>query len=282
MLDPKEVITQFFPAGPYDFDTGPAAGVPNDPLSAIFAMVGQYLQVFQSDLEVLGTNLTVQTAEGVYLAAHGIFYGLQQNPGETPADFRARILAAINIEKITLQGIYNAIVAYFTDQFDTGNIPAIPQIYVFDSTSDPTLSSEYGIIRLDICVRLVFTAPPGAWFLNESFVDWSYIMADFVIRNSAEEVRLQQIADFVRAAGTNLLWAIMRAYHDFGQASLSAAATISAKLVNHLKATFCVFDPKQIRMYLGRGETGLGQQIGGFLTRDAFLYSPCPPVKLLH
>lgn len=162
------MLTTWFPRGPYNFDSV-APDLPVQPLRAIFTAVESALLECDAVIANLQQQITVQTATGVWLRNHAVFFGITPNDNESDDSLRARVLAAINTPRITCP----ALEAYLQTWFNA-NYQAPPTVVVCDLQTNPTLAAQYGLKSCQFLVLLEWQLGiDDSWFLNFEYLDYT-------------------------------------------------------------------------------------------------------------
>lgn len=169
-------ITQFYPPAVYNFDVAPAIyqQFGTGPIRLLLQARQNALNAGYGAIQALQPQLTVQTATGVYLDAHGIMYGVLRAPGESDQTFRARILSVLPMQSLTIPAIQNAVQLFFNN-LNAQGITAPLICTVWDSQSDPVDAATYGITPNYFVIELTF-ALNRAFIAGRSFVGRSFVI----------------------------------------------------------------------------------------------------------
>jgi hypothetical protein len=133
------IFDDAYPKAPYNFDVPPPQYLLG-PIKTILYCVNTQFQALYAAISALAAQVTVQTATGIYLDAHGVLYSTPRLAGESDASYRPRILAAITAGKLTIQAITAAVQAYLNSSTAAGY--TAPSVYVYDLQSDPTSCAQ--------------------------------------------------------------------------------------------------------------------------------------------
>lgn len=167
-----ELLTQFFPSGPYNFEST-APNLQAQPLRALFTAVEGAMLNAQAVIANLASQITVQTATGVWLRNHAVLYGVTPNTGETDDELRVRVLAAINTKRITCPALQAYLQAWFN-----ANYADPPTITVLDRQTNPTVAAEYNLQKCQFLVLVGWQLGiDDGWFLDFEYLNYTTFLA---------------------------------------------------------------------------------------------------------
>jgi hypothetical protein len=202
-------LGQYFQKRPYNFDV-PPPGYEIGPLTAVKDQAENAINDMEGQAANLLQQLSVQTATGVYLNAHGVLYGVIRFSGEADTPFRARILAVLKTGKCTLAAIQAAVVNYYASVLP----PSSPQpvIYVFDLRSDPVRAEADGLQILDFEINIAFEyLADDYFFLDYSYLDYNtYLASETGSIDPSDPLAL--VLQNVKAAGTHPVYVVTIIY----------------------------------------------------------------------
>jgi len=198
MSDPAFILEQGFQEGPYNFDV-PPPGATIGPIKALLTSVGSFFDALEDDQNNLLAQLTVQHATGLYLRAHGVFYGVTPVDGESDDAYRTRVLAALSAEKLTLGAIKKAVDQYFAGIGAPGSAPTVT---VLDLQSDPTAAAAAGLVNNDFLVNMAYTVSlEDAFFLDYAYLDYTAYLLDASASFITPSAGLADAVNRVKAGG---------------------------------------------------------------------------------
>jgi hypothetical protein len=176
MSNDGSLITEYYPLVPYNFDVPPNPYLIG-PLKSIFEVVEARLVQLYADIAGVQVQLSVQNATGSYLDAHGVLYATPRIPGELDVPYRARILEARSIGKLTLFAIQAAVSNYLVSATSAdGGVLAGSDVY--DLRSNPAAcvtdaTNGYTVQVLDFIVEVdVDLSVDDAFFLDYVELDY--------------------------------------------------------------------------------------------------------------
>ena len=171
-----------FPPAPYNFDQPPPQYLIG-PIKTVLKAIALRLQQVTTDYQSYLAQVSVQTATGVYLDAHGVIYSTPRLPGEPDSAYRPRMLEALTAGRLTLAAISRTVANYYASTTDTTGGGLTPVTYVYDLWSDPTscaADEEAGqpIVPGNVVIQIASTfAKTKFFFLDYSYLDFStYLM----------------------------------------------------------------------------------------------------------
>jgi hypothetical protein len=214
-----ELITDFFPQGPYNWGI---TDTTKSPLKTLFTAVESAINSCQSAIAALAEQVTIQTATGVWLRNHAVLYGVTPTAGETDDHLRARVLAALTTKRITCP----ALEAYLTDWFAT-NYPSPPwNIVVCDLQTNPTLANQYGLVNCEFLVLLYWQLGiDDAFFLNYEYLNYTQLGLGTVF--SVPDALFTPFMTRWKGAGFLPLWRNIIAYgYPEGEVTIADDASI--------------------------------------------------------
>ena len=168
VIDPSEIITDQFPAAPYNFDV-PPPGSTIGPIKALATQAGLGIAQFSANIMLWQAQVSVQNAAGPYLDAHGVIYGVQRYPGELDDVYQPRILAAVNFGRLTTIAIAAAVLAYLISKNPSAPSPPIVQVY--DKQTDPVDAAAVGLLDCQFVVDIAYpVAASKIFWAGRSYV----------------------------------------------------------------------------------------------------------------
>jgi hypothetical protein len=206
------LLAGYFPIAPYNFDTPPSPYLIG-PLKSILTVVESRMIQLYADIATVQAMVTVQTATGSYLDAHGAFYATPRLAGETDDAYRARMLEALTAGKLTLGAIQTAVNNYLLSVTNSDGI--IPTGYVYDLRSDPDACAADAaagttIEVLDFVIQITTTLSINdAWFLDYTPLDYeTYLFSGSTTYggDSTVDPALVDAVNRIKAAGTNAVF----------------------------------------------------------------------------
>lgn len=205
LSDPSTIITQFYPEAPLDFDSAPTT-LNTRPLKALFAILGQRLAQYNSDVLLMQSQMSVQTAAGKYLDLHGAFYGIPRMTKPTyelDDPYRQRILNGTR--KLTIPAIQAVVVAYYQS---TRPANAQPIVNVYDIQSNPTLAAANSLVMYQFMIDVAFPVLASTAFIaGRAFLGrHDYLVNPDGISNQPSDAALAAIVRATKAANTQPVW----------------------------------------------------------------------------
>jgi hypothetical protein len=187
--DPAELLGQLFPRAMLNLDS-PPPGMAVGPMKAIFTAVGNVVKHYSADMLLLKAQMSVQLAAGPYLDLHGVLYSVPRIPNEDDDPYRARILQAVNVGRLTLIAIQHVVQNYLTSIAAPGTTP--PTVTTYDLQSDPAQCAADGtyvdeggtttpIVILDFVIDINYQISADDAF----FLDWSYLDQNAYLESEA-------------------------------------------------------------------------------------------------
>ncbi len=211
MSDPADILTDYFPQDPYNFDVVPmeyaATGI--GPYKAVITALATQITAYITAVNAFKIQTTIQSATGIYLDAHGVLYGVQRLTGEPDAAYRVRILEALTTGKLTILAIQNAVQKYLNSLASIdGGTPATA--YVYDLLSDPTTCAADAaagnpIVILQFVVEVSYGVDEdGVFFLDYSYLDYTTYLwaAGTSYATGGIDPNLEAVVTAIKAAGT--------------------------------------------------------------------------------
>jgi hypothetical protein len=202
----------YYPVAPYNFDVAPAPYLIG-PIKSILTVVESRLIQLYADIATVQAMVTVQTATGSYLDAHGVLYATPRLAGEPDDAYRTRMLEALTAGKLTLAAIQTSVDNYLLSITNSEGI--LPTGYVYDLRSDPTscaadAAAGTTIEILDFVVQITTTLSINdVWFLDYTPLDYeTYLFSGSTTYggDSTVDPALVAAVNRIKAAGTNAVF----------------------------------------------------------------------------
>ncbi len=202
-----ELLTEEYPIEPYNFDVAPNPYLIGPIKSILQTVEAKILQLY-ADIAAFQAEISVQTATGAYLDAHGVLYATPRLAGEPDSAYRPRILEALTRGKITLSAIQAAVTNYLNSTTNTNG--TTPTAVVYDLRSNPTLCAQDAANGnpIEICdfVVQVNRTISNAFFLGYSYLGYSTYLENGGTSYGGEDPEIELIVNQIKAAGMNAVY----------------------------------------------------------------------------
>jgi hypothetical protein len=212
------LLADYYPVTPYNFDVVPPPYLIG-PIKSILQTVESRFTQLYSDIAGVQAQITVQTATGAYLDAHGAYYATPRLPGELDIPYRARILEAIATGRLTIFALQNVLNNYLASLTETST-PPVGLVYDLLSNpakcaADAAAGTTVNILNFVVQVTYLLNKDE-AFFLDYSYLDeTTYLTQAGTVYGGASTVAPTLAAEINanRAGGTIPIYKTISKFH---------------------------------------------------------------------